>query len=77
MTEELGCPYCADGSTIRKEKLYEDDTDVLYIENEDGKERVYLEDDYKKVCLKSFYFCPFCGRTLKGRRLKLRKFRGK
>lgn len=70
------CPYCANGTTIRHLPLCRNDELEIKIKNVDNREIVYVETLGKIVELDKFYFCPFCGRPLKGRYLGTRKFRG-
>ena len=75
MNDKL-CPYCVNGETYRKRDLYNEGNEKMYIRIDGNVEKVYLENEFKKVQLDHFYYCPFCGRKLNGRRLGNRKFRG-
>lgn len=66
------CPFCTNGTTLAKQDILRYGTTRIYVR----KERVYYEDDGKKILMKPFYFCPFCGREFGGRHLWNRRFRG-
>ena len=70
-TKEKICPYCNNVLGIKTIPIMKDNSKKIVYEDE----KFYYETDKKKQYLTNFYYCPFCARPLKGRKVSLRKFR--
>lgn len=71
-SNEKICPYCVNGGTMWKVDFLNHSDHRLYVRDD----KVYFEDEGKLIHITSFYFCPFCGRPFKNKRLGKRKFKG-